>query len=51
MSRVAHASVRRPGDPDRVRPLELSLLLASLLLVAAMAAVLLGGLVAPPGDD
>jgi hypothetical protein len=51
MSRPAHAGVRSAGDPDRVRPLELSLLLASLLLVVGMAALVLGGLVARSADD
>jgi hypothetical protein len=37
-------------DPDGVRPLELSLLLASLLLVLGMAALVLGGLVARSAD-
>jgi hypothetical protein len=51
MSRPAHAGVRSAGDPDRVRALELSLLSASLLLVATMVVLVLGGLVARSSSD
>ena len=51
MSRSAHAGVCSDRDPDRVRPLEFSLLMVSLLLVAGMAVLVLAGLVAHSADD
>jgi hypothetical protein len=51
MGRVAHAAARRRRHPACVNLLNISLLAGSLLLVAAMVSVLLGGLVAPAKRD